>query len=201
MGWLMQVLSVRGGRRSSLRVHRAPFRLEAETDVTDTAFKRRSMYFSALPPARALIEGSARDPQLPTAIAPTGTNLAAARSLLAAREVPRPTAASARRSEYDSAAAVVGSDRTLALNVEMASAKVKVIWVCVAHCGSFTSSIATVSNLVPCRFGWPFRHPGRTPRHQNALGELHMTQTRPEFKKRYVGSFVGASARVWLWCN
>ena len=72
MGWLMQVLSVRG-RRSSLRVHRAPFRLEAETDVTDTAFQRRSMYFSALPPARALIEGSARDPQPPTAIAPTGT--------------------------------------------------------------------------------------------------------------------------------
>ena len=46
-------------------------------------------------------------------------NLAAALSLLA-REVPRPTAASARRSEYDSAAAVVGSDRTLALNVERA---------------------------------------------------------------------------------
>ena len=101
-----------------------------ETDVTDTAFKRRSMYFSALPPARALIEGSARDPQPPTAIAPTGArNLAAAWSLLA-REVPRPTAASARRSEYDSAAAVVGSDRALALNAEMASSNVK-SWVCV----------------------------------------------------------------------
>ena len=35
------------------------------------------------------------------------------------------TAASARRSEYDSAAAVVGSNRTLTLNVEMASSMVK----------------------------------------------------------------------------
>ena len=49
-------------------------------------------------------------------------NLAAA-WLLLAREVPRPTAASARRSEYDSAAAVVGSDRALALNVEIAGSK------------------------------------------------------------------------------
>ena len=42
-----------------------------------------------------------------------------------AREVPRPTAASARRPEHDSAAAVVGSDRALALNAEMKSWKVK----------------------------------------------------------------------------
>ena len=55
-------------------------------------------------------------------------SLAAARSLLA-REVPRPTAASARRSEHDSAAAVVGSDGALALNVETASWKVKVMCV------------------------------------------------------------------------
>ena len=34
-------------------------------------------------------------------------------------------AASKRRSEYDSAAAVVGSDRALALNAEMESWKVK----------------------------------------------------------------------------
>ena len=62
-------------------------------------------------------------------------NLAAAWSLLA-REVPRPTTASARRSEYDSAAAVVGSDRALALNGEMASSKVK-SWVCVTPlCGA-----------------------------------------------------------------
>ena len=47
--------------------------------------------------------------------------VAVALALLLAREVPRPMAASARRSEYDSAAAVVGSDRTLTLNVEMAS--------------------------------------------------------------------------------
>ena len=36
-----------------------------------------------------------------------------------AREVPRPTVASARRSEYDSAAAVVGSGWMLTLNGEM----------------------------------------------------------------------------------
>ena len=66
--------------------------------------------------------------------------------------MPRPTAASARRPEYDSAAAVVGSDRALALNVEMASSKVKSWEACnrfVAHFNAFTS-IAIVSNLVPC---------------------------------------------------
>ena len=41
-----------------------------------------------------------------------------------------------RRSEYDSAAAVVGSDRALALNVEMESPKAKP-WVCVLPlCGA-----------------------------------------------------------------
>ena len=117
MGWLMQVLSVRG-RRYSLRVHRAPFKREAETtDVTDTAFKRRSMYFSALPPARAPIEGSARDPRPPTAIAPTGTK--PRRSMAAGR--PCGASADGRKRKaprrLDSAAAVVGSDRVLALNV------------------------------------------------------------------------------------
>ena len=129
----MQVLSVRR-RRSSLRVHRAPFRLEAETDDTDTAFKRRSVYFSALPPARALIEGSARDLRNPPPQSRL-RNLAAAWSFLA-RGVPRPTAASERRSEYNSAAAVVGSDRALSLNAEMASSKVEP-WMCVKPlCGA-----------------------------------------------------------------
>ena len=66
--------------------------------------------------------------------------------------MPRPTAASARRSEYDSAAAVAGSDRTLTLNVEMASSKVQSWEACnrfVAHFKAFTR-IAIVSNLVPC---------------------------------------------------
>ena len=71
--------------------------------------------------------------------------------MLLAREVPRPTAASARRSEYDSAAAVVGSDRALTLNVEMVSSKVK-SWEAynrfVTHFNAFTR-IANVSNLVP----------------------------------------------------
>ena len=55
------------------------------------------------------------------------------------------------RSEYDSAAAVVGSDRALALNVEMASSMVKSWEACnrfVAHFNAFTR-IAIVSNLVP----------------------------------------------------
>ena len=30
------------------------------------------------------------------------------------------------------------------------------------------------------RFGWPFRHPGCTPRLKHDLGELYMTQTRPD---------------------
>jgi len=71
--------------------------------------------------------------------------------LLLAREVPRPTAASARRSEYDSAATVVGSDRTLALNVEMASSLAshgKARNRFVAHFNAFTR-IAIVPNLVP----------------------------------------------------
>ena len=94
------------------------------------------MYFSALPPARALIEGSARDLRNPPPQSRLrARNLAAAWSFLA-REVPRPTAASARRSEYNSAAAVVGSDRALSLNAEMASSKVEP-WMCVKPlCGA-----------------------------------------------------------------
>ena len=77
-------------------------------------------------------------------------NLAAA-WLLLAREVPRPTAASARRSEYDSAAAVVGSDRTLALNVEIAGSRrchTSVSNSPLTHFNAFTR-IVNVSNLVP----------------------------------------------------
>ena len=78
------------------------------------------------------IEGSARDPQ-PTAphrhrnraYGLRARNLAATWSLVA-RELPRSTAASARRSDPDNAATVVRSDRALALNLEMArSWKVK----------------------------------------------------------------------------
>ena len=72
--------------------------------------------------------------------------------MLLAREVPRPTAASARRSEYDSAAAVVGSDRTLTLNVEIAGSLAshgKARNRFVTHFNAFTR-IAIVSNLVPC---------------------------------------------------
>ena len=82
--------------------------------------------------------------------AATARNLAAA-WLLLAREVPRPTAASARRSEYDSAAAVVGSDRTLTLNVERAGSLAshgKARNRFVTHFNAFTR-IAIVSNLVP----------------------------------------------------
>ena len=57
--------------------------------------------------------------------------------------MPRPTAASARRSEYDSAAAVVGSDRTLALNGEMASWKVKAPASFSGGCGISGSSCTT----------------------------------------------------------
>ena len=48
-------------------------------------------------------------------------------------------------------------------------------------------------------FGWPFRHPGRTPRQKNDLGELYMTQTRPRSRKGYVGSFVGARSKTTTW--
>ena len=92
-----------------------------------------------------------RDPQPPTAIAPRARNLAAA-WLLLAREVPRPMAASARRSEYDSAAAVVGSDRTLTLNVEIAGSLAshgKARNRFVTHFNAFTR-IVIVSNRVPC---------------------------------------------------
>ena len=72
MGWLMQVLSVRGAQRFMVQP-RASFRLKVETDSNNTAFQARPRLKPALPGARALIEGSARDPQPPTAIAPTGT--------------------------------------------------------------------------------------------------------------------------------
>ena len=73
--------------------------------------------------------------------------------MLLAREVPRPTAASARRSEYDSAAAVVGSDRALALNVEIAGSRrchkqPPVPNSPLTHYNAF-NRIANVSNLVP----------------------------------------------------
>jgi hypothetical protein len=61
-------------------------------------------------------------------------------------------AASARRSEYDSAATVVGSDRTLTLNVEIAGSSAshgKARNRFVTHFNAFTS-IAIVSDLVPC---------------------------------------------------
>jgi len=80
--------------------------------------------------------------------------------LLLAREVPRPTAASARRSEYDSAAAVVGSDRTLALNVEIAGSLAshgKARNRFVTHFNAFTR-IAIVSNLVPWGARWCAAH-------------------------------------------
>jgi len=39
--------------------------------------------------------------------------------------------------------------------------------------------------------------PGRTPRRlKNDLGGLYMAQTRPEFKKRCVGSFIGARSKT-----
>ena len=64
-------------------------------------------------------------------------------------------AASARRSEYDSAATVVGSDRTLTLNVEIAGSLAshgKAHNRFVAHFNAFTR-MAIVSNLVPCLIG------------------------------------------------
>ena len=42
------------------------------------------------------------------------------------------------------------------------------------------------------RFGWPFRHPGRTPHQRNDLGWCYMTQTRPRSRIRCVGSSTGA---------
>ena len=42
------------------------------------------------------------------------------------------------------------------------------------------------------RFGWPFRHPGRTPHQRNDLGWGYMTQTRSRFENRSVGSPPGA---------
>ena len=89
--------------------------------------------------------------QPPTAIAPTGTTPCRSVVVARAREVPRPTAASARRSECDSAAAVVGSDRALALNVETASSKASHGKACnrfVAHFNASTS-IAIFPNPVP----------------------------------------------------
>ena len=119
-------------------VRRVSFKDTAEAESTDTAFQGHTTPNFALPPARALIEGSsARDPQLPTtAIAPTGTKPRRSVVAFVSREAPRPMAASARRPEDDSAAAVVGSGRMLALDIEMASWKVKSC-VCVQQlCGA-----------------------------------------------------------------
>ena len=44
-----------------------------------------------------------------------------------------------------------------------------------------------------------FRHPGRNPRKRNDLGWCYMTQTRPECKKRYVGSSAGARSKTTTW--
>ena len=67
------------------------------------------------------------------------------------------------------------------------------------------SAIVTIRHDVPYHvmvwsFGWPFRHPGRTPRKKkNDLGELYMTQTRPRSRKGNVGLFVGARSKTATW--
>ena len=66
-----------------LVVHRVSVKDTSETDSMDTAFQGHPTPNFALPGARALIEGSARDPQPPTAIAPTGTK--PCRSVVVAR--------------------------------------------------------------------------------------------------------------------
>ena len=95
---MQQVLSVRG-RRPSLKVHRTPFRREAEAYFTDTVFQGRSMYFSASPTARVRACATrapigTRNP--PPRARPRARNLAASWSFVA-REVPRPTATSESR--------------------------------------------------------------------------------------------------------
>ena len=68
----MQVLSVRGdGLLIRNKFLGCPS--NAETDSNNTAFQGHPRLKPSLPPARAAIEGSARDPQRPTAIAPTDT--------------------------------------------------------------------------------------------------------------------------------
>ena len=170
MGWLMQVLSVRGAQESASGSSCVLRRHTAETDSTDTAFQGHTTpefcFTWCARPNRGLRAG----PAPPHRNRAYGHETSPQRGRLLAREVPRPTAASARRSEDDSAAAVVGSDRTLTLNVEMASSKVK-SWEArnrfVAHCSSF-ASIAIVPNPVPCGghvCGQPFssqvRHAGK----------------------------------------
>ena len=113
MRQIMQVLSVRG-QRSSLKVSRAPFRREAETDLTDTPLQRRTRKISSSPTTREPNDGSDRDPQQPHPERAHGHETSP-------REVPRPTAASVRRSDADSAATVVGSDRTFTLESRLAS--------------------------------------------------------------------------------
>ena len=73
MGWLMQeVLSVRGAQTSASGSSGVLQRHGGGGLVGHRISRTPDPKFS-LPPARALIEGSARDPQPPTAIAPTGT--------------------------------------------------------------------------------------------------------------------------------
>ena len=84
-------------------------------------------------PTRAPI--GTRNP--PPRARPRARNLAASWSFVA-REVPRPTAASARRSDADSAAMVVGSDCTFTLELRLASLQNFLVWsngLCVGSSG------------------------------------------------------------------
>ena len=108
VGRLMQVLSVRGAQESAsglsavvqthggggLAGHRVLRTADSETFFTWCARPKLGLRGTRNPPPQSRLRAR---------------NLAAA-WLLLAREVPRSTAASARRSECDSAAAVVGSD-------------------------------------------------------------------------------------------
>ena len=109
-------------------VRRVSFKDTAETDSMDTAFQGHPTPNFALPGARALIEGSAQDPQPPHRNRAYGHGTSPQRGRCSPVRClsRRPQAQGAPNTTDHSAAAVVGSDRALALNAsEMASWKVK----------------------------------------------------------------------------
>ena len=139
MGWLMQVLSARGAQKSAsssscaLRTH-GGYRSQGHRILT--AHDSEFCFASCARPNRGLRAGPAtphRNRAYGHEISPQRGRRSPVRCL-----GRRPQAQGAPNTSVTthSAAAVVGSDRTLALNIEMASSKVK-SWGCVQPlCGA-----------------------------------------------------------------
>ena len=155
----MQVLSVRGAQEVSVSYVERRSNTRRRPTQTTPHFKGARLEICFTWCARPKL-GLRAGPATPHRNRAYGHETSPQRGCCSPVRCLGPMAASARRSEYDSAAAVVGSDRTLTLNVEIAGSLAshgKARNRFVTHFNAFTR-IAIVSNLVPCTSAAQVRH-------------------------------------------